>query len=65
MKLRVFDKKHNAYALFQLGYSGGKLFSIPSVLECIVFEVYEKQGNFSFDEDRDNYEIQWELSKFA
>lgn len=62
MKIKVSDRKNNAYALFQLGYSGGKLFSVPSVLECVVFELYEKQANFSFDEDKDNYEIRIDFS---
>lgn len=60
MKIRVFDRKNNAYALFQLGYAGGdKLFSVVSVLECIIFELYERQINFSFDKNRDNYEIEF------
>ena len=57
MKIRVLDKKHKAYAYFNLGYSGGKLFSVPSVLECITFEVYQKDIAFSFTEGKDGYEI--------
>lgn len=60
MHLRILDKKHNAHAFFQLGYAGGeKLFSVPSVLECVVFEVYDKSVNFSFDEDKDNYKVEF------
>ena len=57
LKLKVKDRKHNAYALFQLGYSADKLFAIPLVLECVAFEVYQKDIGFSFDEEPDNYEL--------
>lgn len=57
MNIRIHDKKNNALAYFGLGYSSGKLFSTPSVLECVQFEVYQKDAAFSFDEPRDNYDV--------
>jgi len=59
MKIKVIDKKHDAYALFQLGYGDGRLFTKPSIFHCLAFEVCRVELGFSFNENRDNYEISY------